>query len=210
MKLYIFPVAPNPTRLRLYIAEKRNAGTVIDIEEITVSLLENEQQSEEHLKRNPFAKLPVLETDDGTYLTESLAIIEYLEELNPNPPMMGTTALARAQARELERIVETRILTPIAQIVHATKSPLGLPPKPAVAEHFYDVLPKSLAFIDDRLADGRPLLMGEAPCVSDCTLAAALQFGRVADVKIDSRFEHIARWDERFRMRPSAQEVLVL
>ncbi len=93
MKLYIFPVAPNPTKVRLYLAEKSAGGAEISLTEVTVNLREGEQNRVEHLARNSFAKLPVLELDDGTHLIESLAIIEYLEELHPHPPMMGATPL---------------------------------------------------------------------------------------------------------------------
>ncbi len=210
MKLYVFPVAPNPTRLRLYLAEKREGGARFDIEEVMVNLPEGEQRSAEHLERNPLAKLPVLETDDGVYLTESLAIMEYLEELVPDPPMIGTTPLARARTRELERIIEIGILRSIAEIVHATDSPLGLPPDPRVAGLFRARLPANLAVVEDRLRDGRPLLMGDSPSIADCTLAAALQFGRFRQVEIDRSFENILRWDTAFRERVSAKQVLLM
>jgi glutathione S-transferase len=210
VKLYCFPVAPNPTRLRLYLAEKRQAGAELDVEEVSVNLRQQEQRSAEHLKRNPLAKLPVLEIEDGVYLTESLAIIEYLEERVPDPPMIGDTPLARARTRELERIIEIGVLRPIAEIVHATASPLGLPPNPAVAEHFRAALPPNLAIVEERLRDGRPLLMGDRPSIADCTLAAALQFGRMAKVVLDPEYENIARWDLAFRERLSAKQVLVL
>jgi glutathione S-transferase len=210
VKLYCFPVAPNPTRLRLYLAEKRQAGDELDVEEVSVNLRQQEQRSAEHLKRNPLAKLPVLEIEDGVYLTESLAIIEYLEERVPDPPMIGDTPLARARTRELERIIEIGVLRPIAEIVHATASPLGLPPNPAVAEHFRAALPPNLAIVEERLRDGRPLLMGDRPSIADCTLAAALQFGRMAKVVLDPEYENIARWDLAFRERLSAKQVLVL
>ena len=210
MKLYVFPVAPNPTRLRLYLAEKREGGARFDIEEVMVNLPEGEQRSAEHLERNPLAKLPVLETDDGDYLTESLAIMEYLEELVPDPPMIGTTPLARARTRELERIIEIGILRPIAEIVHATDSPLGLPPDPRVASLFRARLPVNLAVVEDRLRDGRPLLMGDSPSIADCTLAAALQFGRFRQIEIDRTFENILRWDTAFRERVSAKQVLLM
>jgi glutathione S-transferase len=210
VKLYVFPVAPNPTRLRLYLAEKREGGARFDIEEVMVNLPEGEQRSAEHLERNPLAKLPVLETDDGAYLTESLAIIEYLEELVPDPPMVGTTPLARARTRELERIIEIGILRSIAEIVHATDSPLGLPPDPRVAGLFRERLPVNLAVVEDRLRDGRPLLMGDSPSIADCTLAAALQFGRFKQVEIDRSFENILRWDRAFRERVSAKQVLLM
>lgn len=210
MKLYFFPVAPNPTRLRLYLAEKREGGAQFDIEEVTVNLPEGEQRSAEHLERNPLAKLPVLETEDGNHLTESLAIMEYLEERVPDPPMIGTTPLARARTRELERIIEIGVLRPISEIVHATASPLGLPPNPVLAELFRERLPVGLAIVEDRLRDGRPFLMGDSPSIADCTLAAALQFGRFKQVEIDPSFENILRWDRTFRERVSAKQVLLM
>ena len=129
LKLYTFPIAPNPTKVRVYLAEKG-----IEIEQVTVNLPKGEQRSAEHRARNPLGKLPVLELDDGSFLTESLAIIEYLEELHPEPPMLGRTPLERARARELERLADLGVLLRVARIVHATRSPLGLPPNPAVAE----------------------------------------------------------------------------
>jgi hypothetical protein len=82
VKLYIFPIAPNPTKVRLYLSEKAAGGAVIDLPQIMVDLREGEQKRPEHLARNPFGKLPVLELDDGSHLIESLAIIEYLGRLH--------------------------------------------------------------------------------------------------------------------------------
>jgi glutathione S-transferase len=210
VKLYVFPVAPNPTKVRLFLAEKAEAGTVILLEQVTVNLREGEQRSPGHLARNPLGKLPVLELADGSCFTESLAIIEYLEELHPDPPLCGGSALERLRVRELERLAELGVLVPVARIVHATRSPLGLPPNPAVAEHFRNLLPDALGVLDARLSDGRPFLAGDRPSVADCTLAAALQFGRFGEVEIDPAFEHVHCWDERYRKRPPAAAVLVL
>jgi glutathione S-transferase len=210
LKLFIFPVAPNPTRVRLYLAEKREGGATPDVEEVTVNLREKEQNSPRHRLRNPLEKLPVLEIADGEYLTESSAIIEYLEELAPTPSMIGTDATARARTREWDRIVEIGILRPIVEIVHATVSPLGLPPNPEVAAHCREQLSHLLDRVNERLADGRPMLMGDAASIADCTLAAALQFGRMGQVEIPASHEHIARWDRTFRQRASAQQVLIM
>ena len=210
MKLYFFPVAPNPTRVRLYLVEKREGGAQFDIEEISVNLRENEQQSDTHRARNPLAKLPVLQTGDGEYLTESAAIIEYLEELEPSPAMIGATPMDRARTREFDRILEFGILNPIAEIVHATASPLGRPPNPSVAAHAEARLPAHFALINDRLSDGRPFLQGDTSSIVDCTLAAAFQFGRLAKIEIPTECEHVARWHENFRGRVSAKQILVL
>jgi glutathione S-transferase len=210
VKLYVFPVAPNPTKVRLYLAEKAQGGAKIDLVEVTVNLRDGEQKLPEHLARNPFGKLPVLELDDGTHLTESLAIIEYLEERHPEPPMIGESALERARVRELERIAELGVLTPVALVVHATNSPLGLPPVPEIADYFRGVLPTRLRMLDQRLADGRPFLAGQRPTVADCTLQAAFQFARFGGVEIDPGFVNLAGWDRTYRERPSARAVLSL
>jgi glutathione S-transferase len=210
MKLYVFPVAPNPTRLRLYIYEKNAAGAQIEVEEVIVNLRENEQRNPEHLTRNPLGKLPVLENDDGSYITESLAIIHYLEDLFPEPSMIGRTPLERARTLEIERIAEIGVLHSIARIVHTTNSPLGLAPNPAVADYFRELLPVGLTLLDEKLSDGRPFLLGESPTIADFTLQAALQFGRVGKIEPDPRFEHLARWNTAFRERPSAQAILLL
>ena len=210
MKLYVFPIAPNPTKVRLYLAEKTAGGAMIDLPQVTVNLQAGEQRGPVHLARNPFGKLPVLELDDGSYLIESLAIIEYLEECYPDPPMIGHTALERARVRELERIAEFGVLLPVGRIIHATNSPLGLAPNPGVAAHFRSVLPDVLRVLDERLSDGRSFVTGDCPSIADCTLAAAFQFARFGGVEIDPGFQNLAQWDARYHARPIAKLVLSL
>jgi len=210
MKLYVFPVAPNPTRVRLFLAEKAEAGKPIEIEEVVVNLREGEQRTPEHLARHPGGTLPVLELDDGRCFSESLAIIEYLEELHPEPSLCGVTPLERLRLRGLERLCELGVLGPMSRLVHATRSPLGRPPNPAVAESARSALPNALRLLDDQLSDGRPFLAGERPSVADCTLAAALQFGRFGEVESLADFDHLQAWDARYRQRPPAKAVLLL
>lgn len=209
MKLYVFPVAPNPTKVRLYVAEKRLAGARLDVEEVMVDLREGEQNRPEHLARNPQGRLPVLEIEERVFLTESLPIMQYLEELYPEPPMIGSTPLERAQTLSVERIAEQGVLYPIARVIHATDSPLGLPSNPAVAELFRDVMIKPLELLDQRLSDGRPFLMGASPTIADCTLQAGLHFGRMKKIEPDPSLKHLARWDAAYRERPAAKEVLI-
>lgn len=210
MKLYIFPIAPNPTKVGLYLSEKAAGGAAIDLQQVLVDLREGEQKRPEHLARNPFGKLPVLELDDGSYLIESLAIIEYLEECHPQPAMIGRSPLERARVRELERIADLGVLLQVGRIIHATNSPLGLPPNPGVAASARATLPDALRVLNDRLADGRPFVAGAAPTIADCTLAAALQFARFGGVEIDAGYTHLMRWDAAYRARPAAQAVLVV
>jgi len=197
MRLFYFPIAPNPTRVRLYLAEKAAGGATLEVAQQLVDLRGGEQRKPEHLARNPLGKLPVLERADGSFLTESLAIIEYLEELHPEPPLIGRSPETRADVREIERIAELAVLQPIARILHGTKSPLGLPPAP------------ELAVLEARLSDGRPFLAGEGVSIADCTLAAGFQFARFGGVELPGGLPHLARWDRAYRARAPARSVLV-
>ena len=195
MKLYTFPLAPNPARVGFYLREKG-----IELETVLVDFTKGEQRSPEHLARNPAGMAPVLELDDGGYLTESLAIIEYLEELYPEPPMIGTDPLNRARTREAERDIEFAVLLRIIRYVHAHRSPLGLPPNPAVAEAELARLPAGLGRVEARLKDNE-FVMGERPTIADCTLLAALNFGRFADLTAGDDYPNINDWYQRYALR---------
>ena len=199
MKYYYFPIAPNPTRLRIYLAEKG-----LEIEGELVSLIEGEQKSEAHLRRHPLGKLPVLELDDGSFLTDSQAIIEYLEEHHADPPMIGTTPEERARTRELDRLADFGVLVPFARAVHATRSPLGKPPIPEVAQDAISGTPAVLEILDARLAR-QTYLGGDTPCIADCTLRAAYGFAEFGQIDVPKGYEHIDRWRAAMDGRPSVQ-----
>ena len=210
MKLYVFMVAPNPTKVRLYLAEKTSRGCEIDLPQVPVSLIEGEQRQPEHLARNPLGNLPVLEFDDGSFLTESLAIIEYLEERYPEAPMIGTDPQQRAWVRRLERLAEMGVLGPIGHIVHTTNSPLGKDPVPEVAAYFRETMKPQLEVLDDCLSDGRSFVAGgEHATIADCTLAAALQFGRFGKFELDDSFANVLRWDAAYRQRSEVRDIFV-
>ena len=122
MKLYDFAQAPNPRKVRVYLAEK---GIRVPLQ--TVDLGKGEQRSPEFLKINSLAAVPVLELDDGTRIPESLAIIEYFEELYPNPPLLGTDPVSRARVRGCERRCLTGRCIPKCTSRHQTKKSLLTP-----------------------------------------------------------------------------------
>ncbi len=200
MKLYTFPPAPNPRKLAVYLGEKQ-----ISIPTQTVNLLEGEQTSAEFLAINPKGGVPVLELDDGTRLTESLAIIEYLEELHPEPPMIGRDPLERARVREAERTVDIGVLMRTAKIVHNRRSPLpGYAGNVDLARKELEELPKILAIVDARIGE-QPFVVGAKPTIADCTLFAALAFGKFFDLPVDPGFVNLFRWYSEFKQRPSAE-----
>ena len=133
MKLYMVPLAPNPTKVMLYIAERAELGTDMGIEQIVVNTVKGRHKEPEHLARNPFGTLPVLEFDDGSFLVESLAIMEYLEEQFPDNALRPSDPRERARHRDVERIVDLRVAKQMGTHAHATNSPLGRPPNPELA-----------------------------------------------------------------------------
>ena len=161
-----------------------------------------------HLARNPFGSLPVLEVADNDYIVESLAIIEYLEERFPEPSMWGSGTRERARARELERIADLRVLLQMGRLIHATNSPIGLPPSPEAAAQAKQALPVALEYMEKILDDGRELLMGNSVSVADCTLQAALQFMRFAKFELIADYPNLSRWDAAYRGRDAAKAVL--
>jgi glutathione S-transferase len=201
MKIYDFVGAPNPKKLRVYLAEK---GLKVPMEAVNIASGEN--RAPQFLQKNPLGGLPVLELDDGSHLSESLAIIEYFEELHPKPPMIGTTPLERARVRALERIAELGVLSSIAVIFQNTHPFMAgrLKQVPEAAENARGRLASNLKVLDAAIA-GRPFVAGERPTIADCTLLAALEFGEFAGAPLDPGFRNVARWYAGFKERPSAQ-----
>ena len=208
MKLYMVPAAPNPTKVMLYIAEREVQGVEMGIDQVVVNTLKGRQREPEHLARNPFGTLPVLQLDDGTHLLESLSIIQYLDEKFPDNNMLGTDVELRAFARDLERTIEQRVTSAMGRYVHATNSPIGMPKDPQVALAAEQSLQPGLAYLSRLLDDGRQWLSGGDVSLADITLQAAVQFNRFAKVDLISDYANLVDWDQRYRQRPAAQRVL--
>ena len=208
MKLYKVALAPNPTKVMLYIAEREQLGTEMGLEQITVNTVKGHQHQPEHLARNPFGTLPALELDDGTFIVESLAIIHYLEDKFPENAIIRGTAEEKGHARDIERIVDIRIAGPMGALGHATKSPLGLPPDPERARQLTASMQAPLDHLETLLSDGRPLLLGDTASIADFTLQASLQFLRFVETDAFGERPLLRAWDQRYRERPAAQAVL--
>lgn len=202
MKIYDYRGAPNPKKVRIYLAEK---GIEVPFE--AVDIPSGETRKPPFLAKNPLGGLPVLELDDGTCHPESLAIIEYFEELHPDPPMIGATPEERLRVRGLERICDQGVLNRVGAIV-ANSHPFfagRVEQSPVIVERSRGFLNNSLRYLDDRVGDS-PFIAGDRPTIADCTLCAALYFAHVMDVKVDlAEYSNLARWHEAFKERPSAK-----
>ncbi len=208
MKLYMVPLAPNPTKVMLYIAERAELAVEMAIEQIVVNTVKGRHREPEHLARNPFGTVPALELDDGSHLVESLAIIEYLEDRFPEGTLLGTDPLERARARDVERIIDLRVAGPMGAYGHAKNSPLGRPPDPEKAAAMKAQVQTPLDYLEGLLRDGRPLLLGERVNLADLTLQASLQFLRYVEADLFGDRPFLRAWDERYRERPAAKAVL--
>ena len=208
MKLYMVPLAPNPTKVMLYIAEREELGVDMSIEQIVVNTVKGRHKEPEHLARNPFGTVPALELDDGTYLVESLAMIDFLEEKFPNNTMYQGTPEEKGKARDMERVIDLRLGGPMGAFGHATNSPLGRPPEPEKAAQYLESMQTPLNYLETLLGDGRPLLCGDHVNVADCTLQSFLQFTRFVEADVFGDRPLLRAWDARYRARPAAQAVL--
>lgn len=208
MKLYMVPLAPNPTKVMLYIAEREALGVHMSIEQIVVNTVKGRHREPEHLARNPFGTVPALELDDGTYLLESLAMIDFLEDKFPDNTMYRGTPEEKGKARDLERVIDLRLGGPMGAFGHATNSPLGRPPEPEKAAQHLESMQTPLNYLETLLGDGRPLLCGNQVNVADCTLQSFLQFTRFVEADVFGDRPLLRAWDERYRSRPPAQAVL--
>jgi glutathione S-transferase len=199
MKLYDFPQSPNCRKVRIYLAEK---GLSVPLQ--PVDLLAGEQRSPAFLRRNPFGAVPILELDDGMVIPESLAIIEYLEEQHPQPPLLGTEPLSRAQVRAWERRCELGVL------LQATRRFLHSSPffssrvvqNPQVVNEAAQVLRERLTLLDAQLRDHEWVAGGFS--LADITLLTGIDFAAVSGFTLAPAWLHLSRWYAAMRARPSA------
>jgi glutathione S-transferase len=202
MKLYSSAFAPNPRRVRIYLAEKG-----IRIETATIDLGKLEQRSPSFTALNPFQRVPLLELDDGALISESIAICRYFEELHPEPPLFGTGALERAIVEMWQRRLELNLLLPIAYAFRHAHPHMAAMEQPQIAELAQSSKPKAveaMRVIDAALAD-RPFIAGSRYSVADITGLVALDFAKVARIQIPDELVHLRRWRGELAARPSAR-----
>jgi glutathione S-transferase len=147
----------------------------------------------------------VLQLDDGSHLSESLAIMEYLEELHPEPPLIGKNPRERARVRELERICDLTVLGGIGAYFQNTHPFMAgrFKQSPDAAENARTRITTGLKMLDAAIGKN-PFVAGPRPTIADCTLYAALEFAKFAEAPIDQGCSNVARWFESFQKRPSA------
>ena len=201
MKIYNSPAAPNPRRVRVFLAEK---GVQVPCEDVDIGKAVNRQP--EFRKKNPMAGVPVLELDDGTCIAESVAICRYFEELHPEPNLFGLGAKERAQVDMWNRRMEFNLLQPIADTFRQRheffKGRIRQVPEYADIQRLN--AEDSLKWLDGELAN-RKFIAGDRFTIADITAMIAVDFGRVSKIAIQPDQKNLARWHAEVSARPSAK-----
>ena len=201
MKIYDSQYAPNPRRVRSFLAEK---GIEVPYEQVDLATAENRKPP--FLEKNPLGLVPVLELDDGTCISESVAICRYFEELHPEPPLMGTDPKDRALVEMWQRRMEFELFIPIAQVFRNTHEFFRgrIPQVPEYGEVCRKAAEARLKWLDRVLAD-REFIAGDRYTIADITALCGIDFGRVSGIRIQPEQQNLARWYEAVASRPSAK-----
>jgi glutathione S-transferase len=201
VKLYDGGRAPNPRRTRIFLAEK---GLKLPIEPLDLGALEHLKP--EFVAINPLKRVPALVLDDGTVLTESVAICRYFEALHPEPALFGRGALESARVEMWNRRLELNLLFAVAQVFrhsHPAMREMEVPQVPAWAEANKPRILEFLGIVDRKLADRR-FITGEVFTIADITGLVALDFMKPAKLSLPNELRDVRRWHAELSARPSA------
>jgi glutathione S-transferase len=201
MKIYEFTQAPNPRRVRVFLAEK---GINVPYEQVNIGAGENRKP--EFLKINPMGGLPVLELDDGTRIPESVAICRYFEELHPEPNLFGNNAVEKATVEMWNRRMEFEVLANTAGAFRNTSDFFKgrIPQVKEYGEICHAAALKRLAWLDEELAN-HAFIAGNRFTIADITALIGIDFGRTTGIKILPEQKNLARWHQAVSSRPSAK-----
>jgi glutathione S-transferase len=202
MKIIEMKPAPNPRRVRIFLAEK---GISVAFEQI--DLAGGEHKKPGFAKLNPMQRVPVLLLDDGTAIAESVAICRYFECLQPEPPLFGRTPVEEAAIEMWNRRMEHSFFFHVQQVfrhMHPAMADFEVPQVPAWAEANRPRVYETLAFLDRELAK-RQFIAGDSFSVADITGLVTMDFMKPAKLARPPELVNLARWYDEVSSRPSAK-----
>lgn len=201
MKLYEFEAFPNPRRVRMFLAEK-----AIEVERQQIDVPAGEHREADFLEKNPYAEVPTLELDDGSCISETIAICRYFEARQPEPALMGEDSKTQAEIEMWQRRIEATLLGSTAHYFHHATEGLGEPDRyrnPSWGERSRENAIAAIHRLDDELCR-RPFVAGESFSVADITALCAIDFANAVGIETPPGLEHLARWHATVSSRPSA------
>jgi glutathione S-transferase len=201
MKLYDNAMAPNPRRVRIFLAEKG-----VSVPTVQVDIGKAENRAPEYLAKNPLGGVPILELDDGAILTETVAICLYFEALHPSPPLFGTDARDKAFVEMWQRRMELGLMMNTTGAFRNTHAFFKgrIPQVPEYGAVCKEAAAKQFAWLDGELANRR-FVAGDRYSIADITALTAIDFGKVSDIRIQPEQKNLSRWHQEVSSRPSAK-----
>ncbi len=202
MKLYDSKMAPNPRRLRVFLAEK---GISLPTEQVDIMAMQH--KTPEYAAINPLQRMPALVLDDGTVITELIAICRYFEVQQPDPPLFGLGAKEIALVEMWNRRAEINFFANVAAVfrhLHPSMKELEVPQVPAYAEASRPRVGWFLEWLDRELAT-REFIAGERFSVADITTLCAVDFMKPARLAMPEGLINVKRWHSSVSARPSAK-----
>lgn len=201
MILYGAPMpAPNPRRVRIFLAEKG-----VDLPETKVDMMKREHKSAEFRAKNSMGQIPTLELDDGTCISETVAICRYFEELHPQPPLFGRTAVEKALVDQWIRRIEFAVMMPVGNFWRHAH-----PRTAALLTQFKDFGESNKATYQgaqkymNRELDGHDFVVGDSLTMADICLLSTVDFAEWIGLPVEDEFENLVAWRARMKARPSA------
>lgn len=204
MKLYETKTAPNPRRVRMFLAEK---GLLDQVECVEVDIQKGENLKPEFIAKNPMKKVPVLELDDGTCIAETMAICRYFEAAYPDSPkLLGESATEQALIEQWLRWLDYYYFVPCGMGFQHTSGYFKdrMTPNQAWGESCVKDTKKFMQFLNDHLADN-DFICCKKLTAADLTAFAVTAFARVIQLRVDDSLPHLQKWYEAMKQRPSAQ-----
>jgi glutathione S-transferase len=202
MKILETRTAPNPRRVRIFLAEK---GIEVPFED--VDLMKGALKTPEFTRMNWFQRVPVLVLDDGTAISETVAICRYFEETSPEPALFGKGALGRATVEMWNRRMELGLLAAVQfsfRHLHPAMAQLEVPQVAAWGESNKPRALEILGFMDRELA-GRRFIAGDEISIADITALCAIDFMKPARIQRPPELANLERWYREMSARPSAK-----
>ena len=204
--LYDCSTAPSPRRARILLAEKG-----IRHETVQVDLRNGEQLGEAYRKINPQCTVPALRTEEGAMLTDNAAITAWAEAQYPDPPLLGTTPVEKAEIASWNWRAEFEGLLAIAEAMRNTSpalanralaGPANYAQIPELGKRGLERLQRFMVVLNERLG-GREYVAGERFSVADITAVVAMDFARIVKVKPGEQHPHLLRWRAKLAGRPA-------
>ena len=202
MKLYDGGRAPNPRRVRIFLAEK---GITVPIEPVDIGAMEH--KSEAYAAINPLQCLPALVLDDGTILTESIAICRYFEVLQPQPALFGTGPIEIALVEMWQRRLELTLMAAIQAVFRHLHPGMAQLQQPQIAAWGEANKPRVIEFLQilDRELGKRQYVAADTFRVADITGLISIDLMKPAKLAVPPELKNITRWHAEVSARPSAK-----